>query len=333
MKKTRLVLWGLEPRLTLDEVKDKLSKDYTDIIHDLFQVDRPFEERTYRHKWEMYSDSFREVMINDKKIKYIFAKGTIERDRVPKDCRVDRHGELLLKSNRVKVEEIETLFFEFYGRVHVVLATPKSLDSRIRTILFYKQFDWGKIDFDKQLNQFNFESNFFNWLIYRKGQTIFDSLGNSLDLLEVSEFSGETNRGSNEFTGKGGNISRQPATQTMISMSSNFTKLLLTLKYKEICFHFKLSRLAECEIDDDKTFKKDAQGNFTSVNVHETIIKIYHEIIPLLKSAFNKDLIDGSFNLQYQYFKKESGLCVIEDIIRQLDIRLEEISELECFRK
>lgn len=332
VKKTRLVLWGLDPQLSLAEVKDKLTKDYSEVLHDLIQTDLPLEERTYNHRWRMYSDTFYESKLDNAQTKYFLATGVLEIDRGPRDLRTDRQGKLQPKRLRVKEVEIEGLFLEMNGRVFVVLATPQYLEAKVRTKLFMKEYEWGKIDY-RELPQYHFGADFFNWLMLKKGGVITDLRGEKLELRDVVGFSGKSGqaRGTTTFTGVGGNISSQPATQTMISTSSNFHKLTLSLEYKDTCYHFELGELAECSVDSDNTYKKNGREQFKHVNIHEAIITIYHEIIPLLKSAFHIEVTNGTFRPKFEEFQRQAGLYVIADIVKQLNLTKEDIDSLDCF--
>ncbi|MGG1662863.1 hypothetical protein [Brevibacillus sp. NRS-1366] len=331
MKRTRLVLWALDPRLTLIEVQDKLKKDYVQHIGDLLQSSVPTIEKTLNHRWIVYDKSFRQSRIANKPIEYIFAKGILELQNGPRDLRFDRDGRLMPKHARVKEKEIETLFFEMEGRVYSVLATAEYLEPNVRSKLFLKDHEWGHIDY-RELPQYKFDHNFFNWLILKKGKTIKDPFGNELSLLDVAGFSGESHRGASTFTGSGGNIANQPVTQTMISMSSPFHKLELTLEYQHMRIHFELGKLSECKYDDEKTYKKSGPDEHGFVNVHEAIISIYYEIIPLLNAAFHKEILDGTFRLRYDQYQKQTGLHVIEDIARQLDLSSVDILSLNFFK-
>ncbi|KZE42849.1 hypothetical protein AV540_25400 [Brevibacillus parabrevis] len=223
------------------------------------------------------------------------------------------------------------------GRVYVVLVTPKNLESKVRTRLFLKEHEWGRIDY-RELPQYHFGPDFFNWLMLKKREEITDLRGDKLELRDVVGFStGNGNsgqaRGSATFTGSGGDISSQPATQTMISTASNFNRLTLSLEYKDTCYHFELGELAECNVDSDNTYKKNGRDEFKHVNVHEAIITIYYEIIPLLKSAFHMEVTSGTFRPKYEEFQKQAGLFVIADIVKQLNLTKKDIDSLDCFPK
>lgn len=334
MKKTRLVLWALDSQLTLESAKEKLSRNYTEVYPDLFQSDLSLEERTFNHHWRIYSDTLLESKMDSRHTKYLLATGVLEIERGPKALRKDSQGKLQPKRHRVKEVEIEGLFLEMDGRVYIVLATPKHLESKVRTRLFLKEHEWGRIDY-RELPQYNFGPDFFNWLMLKKGELITDLRGEKLELRDVVGFSGNSGqaRGTTTFTGSGGNISSQPATQTMISTASSFNKLTLSLEFKDICFNFELGELAECNIDSDNTYKKNDRESFKHVNVHEAIITIYNEIIPLLKSAFHMEVTNGTFHPRYEVFQKQAGLYVIADIVKQLNLTKGDIDSLDCFSK
>ncbi|TPG82484.1 hypothetical protein EEL32_19300 [Brevibacillus laterosporus] len=329
MKKTRLVLWALDHKLNLLEVQDKLLKDYTQPIDDLLQYQVPLEDRSLNHHWKVYDKTFRLSQIHNVQVEYILAQGILDYQTVPKKLWFDREGRLMPKNSLVTRKEIDTLFFEMKGRVYAVLAIPEYLEPKIRANLFNMEYDWGRIDY-KELPQFRFDYNFFNWLLSKKGKEIKDSYGNSLLVIDVEGFSGETARGASVITGTGGNIASQPVTKTMISMASSFNELEITLEYKDMRINFKMDYISKCNFNDENSFK--TSGSSKLINVYEAIISIYYEIIPLFNSVYHKEIRDGTFRLEYDVFQKQAGLNVIEDIARQLDLSLKEISELQYFK-
>ncbi|GIO03362.1 hypothetical protein J5TS2_40300 [Brevibacillus halotolerans] len=329
MKKTRLVLWALDHKLNLLEVQDKLSKDYTQPIDDLLQYQVPLEERSLNHHWRVYDKDFRLSQIHNVQVEYILAQGILDYQNAPRKLWFDIEGRLMPKNGRVTRKEIDTIFFEMKGRVYAVLATPEYLEPKIRSNLFNMEHDWGRIDY-RELPQFRFDYNFFNWLLSKKGKEINDSYGNSLLVIGVEGFSGETARGASFFTGTGGNIASQPVTKTMISMASSFNELEITLEYKDMRINFKMDYMSKCNFNDENSYK--TSGSSKLINVYEAIISIYYEIIPLFNSVYHKEILDGTFRLEYDVFQKKAGLNVIEDIARQLDLSLKEISELQYFK-
>lgn len=331
MRKKRLVLWALDHNVEFDQIVDMLSRDYTESLDDLWQSGLPNSEITLNHKWVVYKDSMRESNLTGTPIRYLFAQGVIELEKILKKARFDRNGQLIPKKNRVDEEYIETLFFEMRGRMYIVLATPKNLESRIRTRLLKKDYGWGEVNY-KNVPQYFLNADFFNWIMFKKGQTIYDQNGNFLTLTDVFGFSGEANRGSTSFTGSGGDIPNQPATETMISMSSRFNNLHLNIDYKDMQLHFDLSQRSECHLNEEKTHKKESSGGIIYLKPHEAIITIYYEIIPLLLEAFHTEIESGEFDRQYKEFKKHKGLQVIEKIAKELGLTPDDISSLNCFK-
>ncbi|MBE6089548.1 MAG: hypothetical protein E7206_16250 [Clostridium beijerinckii] len=326
MKGTNTCIWKIEK--TIEEIINLMKSDYSKFMEVLSSYQIPENEKKLIYKWSSLEQNFniKKLTINETEIKYIKALAEIETNAIPtNDWIVDNR--VLPKDIRVNKNNSIVLFLESLGSTYCIIIGSKSSEGKIRSTLMEsskrKESRWGKIQFS-DVPGFVFDKHFYYWLIKNKGTSL--NINNkNIMLNDVRGFKSDTDRKENSYSGEGSNIDLEIPLKSLVSMDERLVSLFVDLKVDNITYNFFL------DYDGRISVYRAECGEFATetpkqMSIEEIVMNIYYEIIPLLKSCFNKAISQGWGDIESE-FKKSLSIDVIKELIKQNDIQIKEIEE------
>lgn len=318
MKKGKNVII-LKSEKTLDEIKVLLQQDYSCIDEGISNCSISIEEMTFNHRWENENGNFDKENINvyGSEVEVIQAYAIIEKNRFSgiNRIRIGENGDIPLpKTDRVLSDKSLVLFCSYEGSTYIIVNGPKSIESKIRTLLMHQkkvsESDWGVI-YNKNVGIYNFDTSFYTWILTNKGAELTDE---NVKLLfsDVRGFKSATERQGHIFSGQGSNIDKEIPFKSVVSLDEKIDSLHIEVKLNDrTTYSFALDSDGRLEVittlcgdylvKDPKLYSD-----------KEIFLDIYFEIIPFLVKKFNEskksDWLEKEKRLKKQYS---------EDIVKQ----------------
>lgn len=326
MKGINTCIWKLEK--TIEEIIDLMRSDYSKYIDELIPYQISDKEKKLIYKWSSLEQNFniKKLMVNGTEIKYVKALAEIENNAIPmNDWIVD--DKVLPKEIRVNKNNSVVIFTEVLGSTYCILIGSKSSEGRIRSNLMEsnkrKESRWGKVYFS-EVPGYIFDKHFYYWLIKNKGTSL-NVNDKHIVLNDVKGFKSDADRKAGSYIGEGSNIDLEIPLKSLVSMDEKLVSLYVDLMVNNITYNFFL------DYDGRINVYKAGCGEFATetpkqIPMEEIAINVYYEVIPLLISCFNKALSQGWDDVENE-FKKNLSIDVIRELIKQNDIKIEEIEE------
>jgi hypothetical protein len=328
LKITNTCIWKLER--TLSEIVTLLQRDYSKYVEVLEECDISEIDKKLIYRWITTEQVFdiKETTVNNTKVKYIKVFAEIETPAIPLvDWVIDSIP--LPKEIRVNKNSSRVVFVERLGSTYCIVIGSKSSEGRIRSTLMEsakrKESSWGKIEF-KEVTGYIFDKHFYYWLIKNKNKSLtIDE--NRVVLNDVKGFKSDMDRNENSYSGEGSNIDLEIPLKSLVSMDEKLVSLYIDLLMdSSMTYNFFLDYDGRINIYEAECGEFATQTP-TQIPIEKIVMDIYFRIIPLLRTAFNKALLEGWNDIESK-FKKKLSLDVIIGLIKQNDIEIAEISEV-----
>lgn len=330
----RMVVWKLDSLINIEDIPRLLNMNHNKRISFL-----EGSNHILRNRWiptgENNTFQINEGSILGKTYRYTYAIGNYEQSLGERKSYVN--DVLLDRDLRVFNKTCQAVFFEYETDVYIVLQTNKSNESTIRSSLMGqargegKIEAWGKVDYTDHL-PFKFTSNFFYWLLSKKGTAI-SREDNSIEVHDVSAVAVLSDRSVYNTSSEGeGLLEGSVGALSVLSTNENINNIGLILKIGKYNLDFKFDYCAEILIDEYKTYyeDRDGDGNILSVVQYEDsssefIVLLFTVIFPILIEEFSNDAEwDEAANLRQQ---KSWALDVVKKLIQHTGITLQELLE------
>lgn len=327
----RLVVWKLDSFINISDLPHLLAMN-----HDKQIAFLQGGNHILRNRWVATGvDNTFEIIegtILGKSYKYIYAIGNYEHSLSERKSFVN--GELLDRELRVFNKTCRALFFEYEEEVYVVLQTTKSNERTIRNSLMGqakgdgKIEEWGEVDYKHHL-PFNFHSDFFYWLLSKKGTAI-SREDNDIQVHDVSAVAVLSDRNIYNTSSEGqGLLDGSVGALSVLSTNGNISNVGLVLKIGKYNLEFKFDYCAEILLDDEKTYYENiVNGSVDSLvkfeeNTSEFIVLLFTVVFPILIEEFSKDEEwDETANLNQQ---KRWAKDVVKKLIAHTGITIQEL--------
>lgn len=290
-----------DPMMIADEDKKKIEN-----------ID--IDEYKLIYSWDKDSVKKAVVEFENKKVSTIISNAVIE---IPRRRKKNGLGQLLPKKDRIKKDEVKTIFFEYKDNVYVLLNTSKEADS--------KRVQW-LIDKEKILNageEFKLDEDLFNWLFY-VNKECGKTLTNKWKIDNITGFVGNVSDEENIFKGTSDYTTDLIITKAFISNKESLTDITVKVNSIKADLIFSVDNNSNTIL-----FVNRSSLYFESVadadeEENLKMIYLYTSLIPRLKELYINDKQLFLRTKKDPFFRK-MGLEVIESIMNKNDISLSDI--------
>lgn len=248
-------------------------------------------------------------------VEYLIATANIE---YPKRRKRDSNGSILPKAQRVNYTQIVTYFLSFNNSVHLIICSSNyAHQERVRKLV-------GTSFIANSDKEYEIPSDLFNWLFFQYIENN-GSLGDGLNLMNISGFIGNTADEHNIFKGISDQTSELIITKAFISNGEILRTITARLRNEDIDIVFAIDYESNTQIyvnQSEKLKLLEAEDNDTFF-----IIYLYSHLIPKLKSLYN-EASEQFLSNEKKQFSEKIGLEVIKSIINKNSLSLEDVSRL-----
>lgn len=279
------------------------------------------EERNFYFTWEEVS-KLNEIVFSEsngdeetENVEYFFAVADIE---YPTRKKKDSKRNFLPKEERVNHAQITTYFFCMNNTVYLIICSSITIHvNRVKKLV-------GLQHISRLEEEYEIPPDLFNWLFFKYIQNN-GTLDNSLKLMNISGFIGNTGDEHNIFKSSSDQTSELIITKAFISNGETLRTITTRLRNESVDIIFTIDDHSNTQIYTNqskklKLFEAESDNNFY-------IIYLYSKLIPKLKALYNeasKQFIENEKN----QFSLRIGLEVIESIINKNHLSREDVLEL-----
>lgn len=345
----RLVIWKLDNLLDLQTIDRLLRKNYNkeieffneEEIQGQFDVER--SDKTLNNKWlTLQGDekfNIKSIFVDQKEVKYIVALGNYEYGYGKKRSII---GNILLERNmRIFNKVCRAIFFEYEGYMYVALETVESHETLIRGNLMgqtrgNKDPEWGTIEV-KSIPHFTFESDFFYWLLTKKGENLNYKETEKLEIIDVSAIAVLSEKDTFNSTSEGaGLLDSCLSALSVLSANESIERIGLKVKISNYELIFQFNKFAQIFIDEEKSFYSetiekdgDITENITFYFEDSTqfILNLYTVVFPILINNFTIEQRDTNWTEKIKDIQKGWALNVVKKLIDHNEITIGDIQQ------
>lgn len=269
-------------------------------------------------KFENYqsSEESEQTGLEEIAIRFLKATANIE---YSKKKRKDGQGNFLPKLERLNDTDVEMIFFERNHAVYVLILTSNEYNINRSTRLI------GLKNIEPINEDYSLEVDIFNWLFWmytdKEG-----TISEDLTLENISGFVGSVTDDANIFTGTSYQTTELIVTKAFISNGGNLKRITVRLRDKEADVTFMVN---------DKSTVILFCSNSTKLRILDNMDKavflllyVYSCLIPKLKYLYQIEAEEFVLE-ESPKFSKKIGIEVIESIVRENDIKLNDLHFLE----
>jgi hypothetical protein len=342
-KETKLSVWALDPEISLEQIPSLLQLDYVRNIEYLEEVtvQNPLEKKLM-NRWREYNDGMgfeiRETEILGNSLNYIPATAYLE-FAVPKDqAMYDQF--LVPRTQRVNHTMLPVFFYEFAGRVYVIVTGPEYKVRNIRSFLMgggkkpnESHTRWKKVQF-KDIPNYSFSSDFFYWLISKENSSIkteeFD-----LNISDIRYLAQSPDRRDVRHESEGDNLLDEAMSKTGLGVNSRVGQVGTTISTSAGTLRFSIFETGDCYVDNYDSGIIDSKGEISPFEstLDKGALMLYAVILPELKAAFNTEKISGVWTTQQQAdSRKNWALGAINELCSENEVSMDDISQLDWFK-
>ncbi|RED34660.1 hypothetical protein [Paenibacillus sp. VMFN-D1] len=342
-KDIKLSLWALDPSINIESVSELMTLNYNKPID--YLSDRPgisSFDRTLMNRWREYKPDqgfeVQEIEVFDTTFRYIPAKAYFETTVGLNQAIVN--GTVLPREYRISDNELPVFFFEYIGRVYVIVSGSEYKVSSIRKLLMghgrhatEEQKQWQKVHL-KDIPNYNFTSDFFYWLISKENQIV----ETSLVKMEISDIrflaQTGTERSDVRHESQGANILDEAVSKTGLGVNSRVDKIGTTISFEGGHINLIIFDNGACWVDNYSSAMNGVAGELEAFeeNLETGTLTLFCGILPELRTAYNTEKDDDKWTTGHQAAaRKLWALGAINELCSENEITLDEISQLEWF--
>lgn len=336
----RSKIWALDPKLTLEGLKQLFRLNYTEPIKYLQSDDYsnyPSKDKTLFHRWESNGE-IHTFDLNDEKnskIRYVLATGHMEKASESNAYFDEERKVLLPRVKRVYPYEAGVIFLEIDSRLYsIVYGSNNAFD--VKSILMgagngvRKKSEWGKIDINPQ--QYKLDSDLYYWLFNKyKTKSIINTVYGDYEIRDVEGIGRFSDRQQHNTKGKGPKSTDELSNKTALGVNQSIYESDFNIFGPNIDLCVSLGD--QCITDGSRTILSNGV-EILDFNYFKTefLIKLYAEIIPGLYQAYNIEKAQKKWTTtRSNQAKKDWALEVIEDLAKYHSIVASEILALSWF--
>lgn len=337
---TRVVIWGMDRSLSLEDFPTILSMDYDrDIEYLTGRSDISDEDKKLRNAWRPKngtSFNIETIKIESTDFRYISVIGRYELPISSSKAIID--GNLLPRSYRVFNKTVNAVFFELHERVYCALEVSSSQAGGVKSILFgqgykHKKEAWGKVEVEN-LPQFSLDSRFFYWIFSQRGQILSADLGAenfTVNVLDVSAVSQLSEREVHDNKNEGPDVLGSISTLSGLGINQSVYEGGFHLLLSDAQLYFKLSKNCTCMLDSAKSIRT---GTTPVVSVTEDFprlaIMMYTLLIPGLLATFHRETQSGgTWSITEEVKQRKNwALQVIDQLAFDNNVSLEDLERI-----
>ncbi|MFU1795426.1 hypothetical protein ACM1RC_16290 [Paenibacillus azoreducens] len=344
-KEIKLSLWALDPTINIETVSDLMQLNYNKIIdylEDRNDISR--FDKTLMNRWREYDQDrgfkVQEIEVFGSAFRYISAYAYFETTIGHDTAIID--GTVLPRERRISENELPVFFFEFIGRVYVVVSGSQYKINNIRTLLMGhgrhtndEQKQWKRVQL-KDIPNFNFTSDFFYWLISKENKTVETALV-KMDINDIRFLAQSgTERSDVRHESQGANILDEAVSKTGLGVNSRVDMIGTTISFEGGHINLIIFDNGVCWVDNYNSAMNGITGELEAFeeNLEMGALTLFCGILPELKTAYNNDKNNNLWTTEHQAkARKLWALGAINELCSENDITYEEIIELEWFLK
>lgn len=275
-------------------------------------------EKNFYYNWDKKRTKLENVILSEKdesvvESNVLEAYAELE---CPTKIKLDSHGRILPKKDRINIVYVRVVFFEIKGAVYLLIfSSNETYVDRVQKLIgsnLIKTVD----------KEYKIEPDLFNWLFY-KYSLFKGKLTDELLIKNISGFIGNSVDEHNIFKGFSDQTSELIITKAFISNGEILKNVTVRIASTDGDFVFSIDHVSNISL-----FVNQSTIYFNSSNKEIVMsVYLYHILIPLVKEAYKKSSKEF-LNKEKNQFSVKIGLEVIKSIVDRNSISLSEIEEL-----
>lgn len=284
--------------------------------------DLPEDDRVYISKWltndhhlaEIRSYSPTESCSNstESEIRYMVGRAYIEYRR---NKQRDSMGNLLPKTDRINLVEIDVIFFERDSGIDAIICTPDNHINKVKALISDENICKG-------YSKNNINSDEFYWLYYRYS-TKKKVLNNDISLINITSFTGNIFDEHHTIYGKSDNTTDLIVTKAFVCSGSNpFTNMKISIAFGLTLIDFLVNRESDIRIDVESNIPQELADMDKEIALPLYLLSY---LLPKIRELYINDAFTDDLNIKID-FSKMLGLEVIKAIMTHNDINAEELA-------
>lgn len=336
---TRIVIWGMDSSLSLEDFLPLLMMNYDAPIDYLEDHQVDMREKTLLNGWRPFNGEeflIDSLEIQGVEVKYISAIGLYETAISSTKAIVE--GRLLPRTYRVFNRTVNAVFFEIHKRVYAVLEVSSSQENRVRSVLFgqgykYKKPEWGKVS-TKEMPQYSLDSKFFYWIFSKRGQELNIDWGNStanIKILDVSAVSQYSDRNVHDNRNEGPDVLGSLPALSGLGKNQNVYEGGFQFLIDDVHLFCRFTSNSTCTLDSGRSIITRGERVTPIIEAFPRLaVTVYTILIPGLLASFHKESNPGGSwtSKEEEKQRKFWALKVIKELSYDNNITLEDMENL-----
>lgn len=341
-KFTRIVIWKLDNLIVdLESVIPLLELDYTQELDFLEGYLIPDRDKKLFHKWESTNGNnfnIRNKNFFGQNIRFLEASAYFE---ISYGSERSFQNEILLdRRYRIFNNYAKVVFVELNGSVYCLIETTQTNESRIRSALMGQRKgnrieEWGNIEY-KNVPFFKFDTQFFYWLISKKGSVLFSHSSEpeqttEMKLVDVSALTLVGDRSVYDSNNQGANLlTESPTALSGLGCNNDVQLVGIKLVFDETTILFRFESNGTSYINVDRTQYYDAEERIIGIDddFPYFIIAIFGSTFPILLEKFHREKRSTNWEEVISVQRKKWALKAIKELCLHNEISTLELDSL-----
>lgn len=327
-RETRVVVWGMDPKITLDEVPKLLRMDYNTSINYLTDKKHlSYNEKHLLNEWvspkrnKTFTISQKKLAGED--VRFIQAVGKYETAASVNKAIID--NQVLPREYRVFNHTVDAVFFEVEGRVYCALEASSTQEGKVRSALFgqgrkeKKKEEWGKVDYQK-IAAFSIDSKFFYWLFSKRGTTLKLPIGKGktyeINLVDISAVSQLADKNAYDNKSEGADVLGSLPALSGLGTNQSVYEGGIHLTNNDVTLKMSIHYDCSCYIDSGRsTLTSQSQVNNIDNDFPGFVLVIYKLLFPGMFALHNQETRLGHWDqAKEEVQRKNWALKVIKEL-------------------